>query len=81
MFNDTIYNNIALGKQNCTVEEVEQAAKHANAFEFIAGLPDGFDTMVGVGGGKISGGQKQVRDLHYGSLLLCCTVDLTLNCS
>ena len=59
LFNDTIYNNIAYGKQNCTREEVEQASKHANAFDFIVGLEDGFDTMAGVGGGKISGGEKQ----------------------
>ena len=59
LFNDTIYNNIALGKQNCTKADVERAAKHANAYDFIMSLQDGFDTMVGIGGGKISGGQKQ----------------------
>jgi len=59
LFNDTIYNNIALGKENCTTEEVEEAAKGANAYEFIMGLPEKFDTNVGVGGSKVSGGQKQ----------------------
>lgn len=59
LFNDTIYNNIAFGKAGCTREEVEEAAKNANAYDFIMGLENGFDTMVGVGGGKISGGQKQ----------------------
>ena len=59
LFNDTIYNNISFGKPGCTRAEVEEAAKHANAYDFIMGLEEGFDTMVGVGGGKISGGQKQ----------------------
>jgi len=59
LFNDTIYNNIALGKENCTKEEVEEAAKGANAYDFIMGLPEQFDTNVGVGGSKVSGGQKQ----------------------
>lgn len=59
LFNDTVYNNIALGRDNCTKEEVIAAAKHANAYDFIMSLEHGFDTMVGVGGGKISGGQKQ----------------------
>ena len=73
LFNDTIYNNIALGKDNCTKEEVEAAAKHANAYDFIMGLEEGFDTMVGIGGGKISGGQKQrVRILDF-SLSPVCT--------
>jgi len=59
LFDDTIYNNIALGKEGCTQKEVEIAAKHANAYDFIMNLQDGFETMVGLGGGKISGGQKQ----------------------
>jgi len=59
LFNDTIYNNIALGKDGCTREEVEEAAKLANAYEFILNFEDGFDTMVGPAGGKVSGGQKQ----------------------
>lgn len=59
LFNDTIYNNIAMGKENCTSDEVESAAKYANAYDFISKLDEGFDTQVGLGGGKISGGQKQ----------------------
>jgi len=59
LFNDTIYNNIAYGKENCTREDVEAAARNANAYDFISKLSDGFDTQVGLGGGKVSGGQKQ----------------------
>jgi len=59
LFNDTVYNNIALGKEGCTAEEVENAARCANAYEFITKLQNGFSTMVGNAGGKISGGQKQ----------------------
>jgi ATP-binding cassette subfamily B (MDR/TAP) protein 1 len=59
LFNDTIYNNIAMGKDGCTREEIEMAARNANAYDFITGLPDGFETQVGLGGGKVSGGQKQ----------------------
>merc|ERR1712070_978287 len=59
LFNDTIYNNISFGKADATREEIEQAAKNANAYDFIMGLEEKFDTVVGVGGGKISGGQKQ----------------------
>jgi ATP-binding cassette subfamily B (MDR/TAP) protein 1 len=59
LFNDTIYNNIAMGKDNCTREEVEAAARNANAYDFISNLANGFDTHVGIGGGKVSGGQKQ----------------------
>ena len=59
LFNDTIYNNIAFGVDNTTQEEVEQAAKIANAHEFIAEFPKGYETNIGDGGGKLSGGQKQ----------------------
>ena len=59
LFNDTIYNNIAMGKESCTVAEVEAAARHANAYDFVSNLEDGFDTQVGLGGSKVSGGQKQ----------------------
>merc|ERR1712232_453693 len=59
LFNDTVYNNIALGKNGCTKEEVELAAKSANAYDFIMELPDKFDTNVGIMGSKVSGGQKQ----------------------
>jgi len=59
LFNDTIYNNIAMGKDNCTRDEVEAAARNANAYDFISKQPEGFDTEVGLGGSKVSGGQKQ----------------------
>merc|ERR1712232_148090 len=59
LFNDTVYNNIALGKNGCTKEEVELAAKSANAYDFIMELPNQFDTNVGIMGSKVSGGQKQ----------------------
>jgi len=60
LFNDTVYNNIALGKsEGCTRAEVEEAARRANAYDFIMKLEDGFETMVGNAGGMVSGGQKQ----------------------
>lgn len=59
LFNDTVYNNIAYGKKGCTRDDVEEAAKNANAYDFIMKLQDGFDTMVGNAGSKVSGGQKQ----------------------
>lgn len=59
LFNDTIKNNIKLGMENASDEAVIEAAKIANAYEFITDLPQGFDTNIGDGGGKLSGGQKQ----------------------
>jgi len=60
LFNDTIYNNIAYGEMsNASVDEVKQAARMANALEFIEDLPEGFQTMVGDAGIRLSGGQKQ----------------------
>lgn len=59
LFNDTIKNNIKLGSENATDEEIIKAAKIANAYEFIKDLPKGFDTNIGDSGGKLSGGQKQ----------------------
>ncbi|MBR9830670.1 ABC transporter ATP-binding protein [bacterium] len=59
LFNDTIFNNIALGIENPTMEGVIEAAKIANAHEFIEKMPDGYNTNIGDGGGKLSGGQKQ----------------------
>ncbi len=59
LFNDTVANNIALGKPEAPRHDIEQAAKIANAHEFIANLPKGYDTNIGEGGGKLSGGQKQ----------------------
>ena len=59
LFHDTIRANIAYGRPNATHAEIERAAALAGAGEFIAGLPDGFDTIVGERGVKLSGGQRQ----------------------
>jgi ATP-binding cassette subfamily B protein len=59
LFNDTVYYNIAYGRPAATREEVEAAAKLARIHDFIAGLPDGYKTMVGERGLKLSGGEKQ----------------------
>ena len=59
LFNDTIYYNIAYGRPGATREEVEAAARAARLHEFIAALPDGYDTAVGERGLKLSGGEKQ----------------------
>jgi subfamily B ATP-binding cassette protein MsbA len=59
LFNDTIKNNILLGKQNATDEEIIEALKVANAYEFVSTLPNGIETNIGDAGGKLSGGQKQ----------------------
>ncbi len=59
LFNDTIRYNIAYGRPGATPEEIEQAAKLAQLHEFIASLPDGYETMVGERGLKLSGGEKQ----------------------
>ncbi|WP_242851585.1 ATP-binding cassette domain-containing protein [Clostridium sp. DMHC 10] len=55
----TISENIAVGKENASMEEIICAAKLANAHEFIEKLPNGYDTLIGEGGGGISGGQCQ----------------------
>ncbi|WP_435262767.1 ABC transporter ATP-binding protein [Tenacibaculum sp. nBUS_03] len=59
LFNDSVKNNIRLGLEDKTDEEIIAAAKIANAHEFISELPNGYDTNIGDGGGKLSGGQKQ----------------------
>ncbi len=59
LFQDTVYNNIALGRMNATYEEVETAAKKACCYDFIMALPDGFDTVIGEGGASLSGGEQQ----------------------
>ncbi len=59
LFNDTVKNNIGLGKENATDEEIIEAAKIANAHDFISELPHGYDTNIGDSGNKLSGGQKQ----------------------
>jgi len=59
LFNDTILNNIKVGKANASMEEVVTAAKKARCHEFIEKLPHGYETMVGEGGATLSGGEKQ----------------------
>lgn len=59
LFKDTIANNIRFGKPEATMEEVIAAAKKARCHEFISSLPDGYDTIIGEGGGSISGGERQ----------------------
>ncbi|HET8736658.1 MAG TPA: ABC transporter ATP-binding protein [Pricia sp.] len=59
LFNDTVAKNIALSNVNASREEIVEAAKIANAHEFIQDLPKGYDTNIGDGGNKLSGGQKQ----------------------
>lgn len=59
LFNDTIFNNIAFGSPNATIEEVENAAKIANAHDFIIQSEEGYQTEIGDSGVKLSGGQKQ----------------------
>ena len=59
LFQDTIYNNIAMGRPDATRDEVMEAAKKARCYDFIMALPDGFQTVVGEGGATLSGGEKQ----------------------
>ncbi|MGW4892688.1 ABC transporter ATP-binding protein [Kitasatospora sp. NPDC004240] len=60
LFSGTVAENIALGRPGATREEVEQAARDIGAYEFVAALPDGFDTDVRKRGGRISAGQRQL---------------------
>ncbi len=59
LFNDTILNNLLIGRADATREEVEQSARDAFAHDFITGLPQGYDTVVGERGALVSGGQRQ----------------------
>ena len=59
LFNDTIKENIAYGTKEAALPEIQKAAKHAAAHDFIMELPDGYDTMIGENGVKLSGGQRQ----------------------
>ena len=59
LFHDTIRANILFGKPDATEEELVDAAKKARCYDFIMALPNGFDTVVGEGGGTLSGGEKQ----------------------
>ena len=59
LFNDTFFNNISFGVPNASLEEVQQAARIANAHDFIMATEQGYDTKVGDRGGRLSGGQRQ----------------------
>ena len=59
LFNDTFFNNISFGVENATLEQVENAAKVANAHEFIIATSEGYQSNIGDRGGKLSGGQRQ----------------------
>lgn len=83
LFDLTIAENIKLGMLNATQEEVECAAKLANAHDFILGFPQGYETSVGFAGDQVSGGEKQriaLGKLNWGSP--CESTHLTaLDCS
>jgi subfamily B ATP-binding cassette protein MsbA len=59
LFNDTLYNNVAYGRENATPEQVEAALKAANLWEFVQENPQGWDMQVGNNGNQLSGGQRQ----------------------
>ena len=59
LFQDTIYNNISMGKPDATEEEVYDAARKSRCYDFIVALPNGFQTVIGEGGATLSGGEKQ----------------------
>jgi subfamily B ATP-binding cassette protein MsbA len=59
LFNDTVRNNIAYGLQDVSLEKVVEAAKAANAHEFVSALPEGYDTVIGDRGVRLSGGERQ----------------------
>lgn len=68
LFEDTIYNNIALGRPDATPSEVHEAARKARCSDFIEALPYGFDTVVGEGGATLSGGERQRISIARGIL-------------
>jgi len=59
LFNDSFFHNIAFGIENASLDQVIEAAKIANAHDFIMENPEGYDALVGDRGGKLSGGQRQ----------------------
>lgn len=59
LFQDTVFNNIAMGKTDATREEVIEVAQKARCYDFIMQLPNGFDTVIGEGGADLSGGEQQ----------------------
>lgn len=69
LFNDSFFNNIAFGVPGATREAVEQAARIANAHDFIMESPEGYDTLIGDGGCRLSGGQRQRLSIARAVLL------------
>ena len=67
LFNDTVANNLSLGRPHATEEEMTEVAKIANAHDFIMALPEGYQTNIGDGGGKLSGGKTAFvhRPCHF----------------
>jgi len=59
LFSGTVNENIRFGKEDATEEEIEHAAKVAQAYDFVTNMPEGFDTEISQGGTNVSGGQKQ----------------------
>ena len=59
LFNDTVAANIAFGRPGATPEDIERAARAAQAHDFISAMPEGYNTNIGEGGGMLSGGQRQ----------------------
>ena len=59
LFQDTVANNISIGRPDATREEIIEAAKKARCYDFIMNLPEGFDTVIGEGGASLSGGEQQ----------------------
>ena len=59
LFQDTVYNNIAMARPDASREEVMEAAKKARCYDFVMQLPQGFDTVIGEGGASLSGGEQQ----------------------
>ena len=59
LFRDTVYNNIRIGRESASRDEIIEAAKVACCHDFIMSLPEGYDTMVGEGGSTLSGGERQ----------------------
>ncbi|MEE8160901.1 MAG: ATP-binding cassette domain-containing protein, partial [Acidobacteriota bacterium] len=59
LFDDTIWNNIAYGRKDCTREEIMEAARAAYSHDFILNLPQGYDTVIGERGQRLSGGERQ----------------------